>query len=249
MFPTYQMAEEWKNKMFTHDPIDLGYTDMVAHTTEEGRVYEHPVERKDYPSITTVLSILSEDSIKKWRERVGEKEANKISTIASRRGTAVHELCEDYVNNEPLTELRQKYNPNVMESFLAIKPILDERIGTVYGQELPLYSDHLGVAGRVDCVAEFDGKVSIIDFKTSKKKKYRNWITNYFMQEAAYAIMWEERTGQPITQLVTIVACDNVGGAPGSQVFIEQRDNHTQKLWKTIDEYQKRNQTTNAIFA
>ena len=237
--------------MFKHETTDLGYTDMIAHTTENGRVYEHPVERKNYPSITTVLSILSEDSIAAWRKKVGDKEANKISSIASRRGTAVHEFIEKYIDNTSMEDLKAEFNPNIIQSFLTVKDVLDERIGTVFGQELPLYSDHLGVAGRVDCVAEFDGKLSIIDFKTSRKPKKRNWIGQYFMQEAAYAIMWEERTEVPITQLVTIVAIDEMtfNGSPGQQVFVEHRDTHTKQLLETIDEYKERNTRSNAIFA
>ena len=126
---------------------------------------------------------------------------------------------------------------------MGVKDILSERIGKVYGQELPLYSDHLRVAGRVDCVAEFDGVLSIIDFKTSRKTKRKSWCESYFCQEAAYAIMWEERTGMPITQLVTIIAVDDLNQqGPGSQVFIEKRDNWVPKLRETIDVYyQKRN--------
>lgn len=222
--------------MFEHVETDLGYTDLVAHTTENGRVYEHPVERKNYPSITTVLSILSEDSISKWRERVGEEEANRVSTRASRRGTAVHEALENFVDNEDWSSIKKKYTPDVISSVMGVKDILSERIGKVYGQELPLYSDHLRVAGRVDCVAEFDGVLSIIDFKTSRKPKRKQWVESYFCQETAYAIMWEERTGIPITQLVTIIAVDD----SKPQVFIERRDNWTKQLRDTIDVYYKR---------
>ena len=126
--------------------------------------------------------------------------------------------------------------PNVIENFKDIKGILDERIGKVYAQEIPLYSDHLGLAGRVDCVAEFDGVLSIIDFKTSRKLKKKKWIEGYFIQESAYAIMWEERTKTPIVNLVTIISVD---GEP-AQVFKEHRDNWTPKLLETIDEYKRR---------
>ena len=231
-----QLREDME-KNFHHEPVDLGYTDMIAHTTENGRVYEHPVERKNYPSITTVLSILSEDSIKKWRAKIGEEEANKISSRASRRGTAVHECLEQYVNNVDWKHLISTYTPDVIASVLSVKKTLDERVGKVYGQEIPLYSDHLGVAGRVDCVAEFDGKISIIDYKTSKKWKPRKFVENYFCQETAYAIMWEERTGMPITQLVTVIAVD---GQLDGQIFIEHRDHWVTKLRDTIHEYKSR---------
>jgi len=219
--------------MFIHEQIDLGYEDLEAKTTSSGRKYQTPTG-KQYPSVTTVLSILSEEAIQKWRARVGAEEANKISHRAATRGTAVHEIIEKYLDNDP--QFKEGYMPNIISDFMDVKQILDERVGTIYAQECPLYSDYLKIAGRVDCVAEFDGKPSIIDFKTSRKTKKKSWIENYFIQGSAYAIMWEERTGMPITQLVTIISVDN----EDSQVFIEHRDNWDAKLLETIDEYKKR---------
>jgi len=223
---------------FIHEHVEL--TEMDAVTTDEGRKYKTP-EGIDLPSITTVLSILSRDSIAKWRKRVGDAEANKISTRASGRGTRVHEIIEKYINNEE--NFRDGYTPDIISSFNDVRDILDNRIGRVYAQEAPLYSNHLGVAGRVDCVAEFDGKLSIIDFKTSMKPKRLDWIKNYFMQESAYAIMWEERTGMPITQLVTIISVDN--NEP--QVFIEHRDNWVNSLQNTIEKYNEEQNSTSIL--
>ena len=220
--------------MFEHVETEL--KDMVTEDTESGRVYHTP-EGVDLPSITTVLSILSRAGIAAWRKRVGEEEANRISRIASARGTKVHEIIEKYINNDE--NFKDGYTPDIISSFLDLKPILDDRIGRVFAQEAPLYSNHLGVAGRVDCVAEFDGKLSIIDFKTSRKKKFPSMIKNYFMQESAYAIMWEERTGQPITQLVTIIAVDD----HDPQVFIEHRDNWVRPLRETIAQWNEENST------
>jgi genome maintenance exonuclease 1 len=218
--------------MFEHVPVNL--SEMTAVTTDQGRKYKTP-EGVNLPSITTVLSILSRDSIAKWRARVGVEEANRISTRASGRGTRVHEIVEKYIDNNE--SYQNGYTPDIINSFLDLKPILDDRIGRVYAQEAPLYSNHLGVAGRVDCVAEFDGQLSIIDFKTSMKPKRLDWIKNYFMQESAYAIMWEERTGRPITQLVTIISVDN----HEPQVFIEHRDNWVRPLRETIAQYNEEN--------
>lgn len=218
--------------MFNHVPVEL--QEMNAVTTDTGRKYMTP-EGVNLPSITTVLSILSRDSIAKWRKRVGEEVANQISTRASGRGTRVHEIIEKYIDNDP--NFKDGYTPDIIQSFLAVQNILDDRIGDVYAQEAPLYSNHLGVAGRVDCVADFDGKRSIIDFKTSMKPKKLDWIKNYFMQESAYAIMWEERTGMPITQLVTIISVDN----HEPQVFIEHRDNWVRPLIDTIAQYKEEN--------
>jgi len=224
--------------MFKHETVEL--TEMESVTTDSGRKYKTP-EGVNYPSITTVLSILSRESIAKWRKRVGEAEANKISTRASGRGTRVHEIIEKYINNQE--DYRNGYTPDIIQSFIDIRHILDNRIGTVYAMEAPLYSDHLGVAGRVDCVAEFDGKLSIIDFKTSMKPKRIEWIKNYFMQESAYAIMWEERTGMPIVQLVTIISVDN----SEPQVFIEHRDNWVRPLRETIAQYNEENSTSQLL--
>jgi genome maintenance exonuclease 1 len=221
--------------MFNHIPVEL--QEMNAVTTDSGRKYKTP-EGVNLPSITTVLSILSRDSIAKWRKRVGEEVANQISTRASGRGTRVHEIIEKYIDNDP--NFKDGYTPDIIQSFLAVQNILDDRIGNVYAQEAPLYSNHLGVAGRVDCVADFDGKRSIIDFKTSMKPKKLDWIKNYFMQESAYAIMWEERTGQPITQLVTIISVDNAD----PQVFVEHRDNWVRPLRDTIKQYEEENSTS-----
>lgn len=214
--------------MFKHKPVDLGYNDLKT-INEGGRKYLTP--NGNYPSITTLLSNLSKEAIQAWRDRVGHEEANKISRQAAGRGTAVHAMCELYVNNNP--DYARGVMPNILNDFNRIKNILDTRIGIVYGQELPLYSDHLGVAGRVDCVAEFDGKLSIIDYKTSKKTKKYEWCHSYFMQECFYAIAWEERTGIPITQLVTIISVDDAE----PQVFIEHRDDWSKELVKVIEKY------------
>lgn len=216
---------------FIHEPVDLKYGDLICETLSTGRSYVTP-EGKKYPSITTVLSILNEDAIREWRARVGEDEANRISRKAAGRGSSVHTIMEKYISNEPLP----KSMPHVLESFYQLKRILDQRLGKVFLQERPLYSDYLGVAGRVDLVAEFDRKRSIVDFKTSRRDKDHSDIHNYFMQEAAYAIMFEERTGLPVTQLVTIMTID--GAEP--KVFVEHRDKWAPELLKVIAEYKRR---------
>jgi genome maintenance exonuclease 1 len=217
---------------FKHEPIDMGYKDMVATTLSSGRTYAAP-DGVNYPSITTVLSILSEDHIRAWRQRVGEVEANRISRRASTRGTSVHAVLERYVDNEE--DYYKDANLIVKSNFMEVKEILDANLSKVYAQEAPLYSTHLGVAGRVDCVGVWNGKNSIIDYKTSAKPKKKEWCEGYFVQETAYSIMWEERTGMPITQLVTLIAGDQ-----GPQVFVEHRDNWSKKLLETIAEYKRR---------
>ena len=219
-----------KNK-FNHEKIDIGYKDLDAETTDSGRTYSTP-DGKSYPSVTTVLSILNEHIIQAWRDRVGEEEANRISGKASNRGTRVHSIVEKYLNNEDTT----KALPHIRQSLENLKPVLDDHIGTIFGLEVPLYSNHLGVAGRCDCIAQYNGVPSIIDFKTSRYEKKKEKISNYFAQGAAYSIMWEERTGMVVPNIVIIMDVDH----EKPSVFVEHRDNWTDLLHNTIDEYRKR---------
>lgn len=218
-------------KLFEHNFIDLGYEDLKADTRKTGRTYLTPTGER-YPSITTVLSILSEDAIRAWRARVGEDVANQVSTRASNRGSAVHSILERYLRNEDTTG----FYPHIQQSFSNLKPHLDENVGTIFGLEVPLYSAHLGLAGRCDCVAEWKGVPSIIDFKTSKRIKKKENISNYFAQMSAYAIMWEERTGMPIVNTVIVMDVD----FEQPLIFEEHRDNYVPLLLSTIEEYRIR---------
>ena len=218
---------------FIHaDLINLGYHDLKCNTAESGRIYETP-DGKCYPSITTVLGSLNKESIKKWRESVGKETADRITHHACTRGTALHEAIERYLNNEKNYFIKNEM-PHVKYLFNSVKPVLDKYIGKIYMQEVPLYSDHLGVAGRVDCIAEFDGKLSIIDFKTARRAKRKEHISNYFMQATAYAIMFEERTGIPITNSVIIMAVDD---SPTPIIFKEKRDHFVKPLLDTIKNF------------
>ena len=178
------------------------------------RVYKTPTG-KAYPSVTTVTGLHSAKGIAQWRARVGEAEANRISGKASARGTRIHQYCEDYLRGNIF-----EADMFDLEMFNSIKFWLDD-INNIHALETPLYSDFLQVAGTVDCIADFQGKLSVIDFKTSSKPKDRDDIYNYFMQTAAYAVAFEERTGIPIGRLVIIMAVDN----DDPRLFIEKRDN------------------------
>ena len=205
--------------------------DIELNTINENgkRLYVTP-DGERYPSVTTVLSDYKKQGIIEWRKRVGEQQANKISTQASRRGTKVHKLCEDYLNNESTFK---GYTPDNVEMFKSIEPILNE-IEVVYAQERTLFSHHLKTAGRVDCVGKFRGKTHIIDFKTSNKPKKWEWIDNYFMQGSAYSVMWEEMTGVPVPYIAIIIAvADDV-----PQVFVENRDTWINKFIEIRSNYQ-----------
>lgn len=205
--------------MFNHVNHGIQLPDLYCETTPTGRFY-YPTGGGKYPSVTTVLSIQDKQGLEDWKTRVGEEQAKIVSFQATSRGTEVHLIAEEYIDNKP------DYNKGKMPintgMFNQIKPLLDEHLNNVWFQEAPLYSHFIEVAGRVDLIAEWRGKLSIIDFKTSRKLKKREWIKNYFMQESFYAVAFEERVGKPITQLVTLVMTDE--GIP--QEFIEKRDDH-----------------------
>lgn len=191
--------------MFKHVDHGIELPKLTRQTTESGRKYFTP-DGNAYPSITTVLSILSKDAIMAWRARVGAEEANKVSRQASTRGTAVHKLAEDYVDNKE--EWSKGAMPSNVATFNTIKPILDERLDNIWMQEVFLYSDKLKTAGQLDCIGEWDGELAIVDFKTSKRVKKREDITSYFIQMCFYAAAFLERTGIAIKKGVIVMAVD-----------------------------------------
>jgi hypothetical protein len=192
--------------MFTHKEHGMILPKLTRETTDKGRRY-FTSSGDSFPSVTTVLSILSKQSIQEWRDRVGHDVANKISTQASRRGTSVHKLAEDYLDNKE--DWKGKQLPANLFTFNTIKPIIDENINNIWFQEEFLYSTKLRTAGQVDCIAEWDGELSVIDFKTSRRPKKEEYITGYFMQASFYAAAFLEMTGIPIKQAVILIAVDD----------------------------------------
>ena len=205
------------------------FPNLKAKTTEKGRRYF--VEGNAYPSVTTVIGEMKKKSIIEWRRKVGEEEANAISKRATTRGNKCHKLAEDYLSNKPL----DRYKDDVLSLglFHQIRPYID-KINNIHALEESLYSHTLKLAGRVDCIAEYDNELAIIDFKTSTKLKREEWIQDYFSQETAYAIMFQELTGLKVKQLVTIIAVET--GTP--QVFIKKDIlTYVPKLKEYIDYY------------
>ena len=212
--------------MFEHVTIEIPKLQRIDGPN--GRVYATPTGEK-YPSVTTVLGSKPNEALKEWRQRVGKEEARRVSSRAARNGTDFHTMCESFLNNE--------YEPgdNLASQmmFSGIKPILKKCVNKVHALETPLFSHHLRTAGTVDCVAEFDGVLSVIDFKTSAREKKRSWIKAYFMQEAFYAVAFEELTRIPIRRLVTIIGV--LDGQP--QLFIEDRNSHIHDFIELREEF------------
>lgn len=205
-------------KLFKHTLVPK--IELTTETINGQRFYVLPDGVTKLKSVTSILSEkLSKDSLLEWRKRVGEEEANRISTQAARRGTAVHNIAERYVLNE-----ETYYAPNEMpiniESFKPIKSVLDNHVDNILGVELPLCSKALGCAGRTDLVAEYDGVASIIDFKTSKRLKKADWIEGYFLQSTIYSMMFERIYAISIPRIVIVITVDD---EITPQTFVMQR--------------------------
>ena len=221
-------------KMFKHQKINL--PEIKATTTDGVRLYETP-EGNHYPSITTVLSVRNKKGLHDWRKRVGDDVANYVARKAANRGTAVHHMCEDYLNNDFDEEKhKKKFLPYVL--FNQLRESLLRKVNNIYSQEAGLYSDKYKVAGRVDCIAEYDGELSIIDFKTSSKERSDEWNESYYIQASAYAEMFEERTGIAINQVVILVVTED--GVV--QEFVKNKTEYLPLLSDAIEEWKVKNE-------
>ena len=223
-------------KYYTHKPTKL--TELTTQTVNFKRFYETP-DGKLYPSITTVLSTRNKKGLFEWRKRVGDEVANYVARTSAARGTAVHHMCEDYLNNFPTEwpdkwkEHEKKFLPFCLFKQLQNKVL--QKIDNIRSQECALFSNKYRVAGRVDCIAEYDGKLSIIDFKTSTKERNDEWNENYYIQASAYAEMFEEQTGTPIEQIVILVVTED--GAV--QEFVKEKYDYIPLLVESIDNFTK----------
>jgi CRISPR/Cas system-associated exonuclease Cas4 (RecB family) len=212
--------------MFTH--IDLNLPELTRESIDGVRYYNIGGENKKLVSITSVISHYNKEKFAKWRQRVGEEEANRVTKRATSRGTDTHTLIENYLLNEELPEVQ----PISEHLFKIAKPTLN-RINNIHCLESSLYSEVLGVAGSVDCISTFDGELAVVDFKTSKAPKPIGWLEGYFVQTMFYGMALYEMTGIEIKKLVIIMTCEN-----GECVVYEERD--LQKYMKLVIQYIKK---------
>ena len=211
--------------MFNH--VDLNLPSLEREHIDGVRYYSIPNEDElvKLVSITSVTSHFNKEIFVNWRKRVGDEKANRITKAATVRGTDMHTLTENYLDNKELPKV-----PPISEFLFKIaKPKLN-LIDNIYALEGPLYSKQLGIAGTVDCIAEYDGELSIIDFKTSQKPKPREWIEHYFVQAMAYGCMLYEMKNIPVKKLVIIMACEN-----GECVVYEETNK--KKYIKLLNQY------------
>ena len=217
--------------MFNH--VDLDLQPLEREHIDGVRYYKIPDEDElvKMVSITSVTSHYNKEIFINWRKRVGNEEADRVTKAATGRGTDMHTLTEHYLKNEDLPEVRP-----ISDFLFKIAKGKLNKIDNIHALEGPLYSKELGIAGTVDCIAEYDGELAIIDFKTSKKPKPRNWIEHYFVQCMAYGCMLYEMKGISIKKLVIIMACEN-----GECVIYEERDKakYIKLLGKYINKFVK----------
>ena len=215
-------------KAFTHTK-DVQIEELEVTYQSGSRFYQSPNGEK-YPSVTTVTGWEKNEFFAKWRAE-NPKESKRVLN----RGNFLHDLIERYLNNEDINLLSE--SPTVASLFVQMKDTL-ENIDNIHALEVPLWSSTLGLAGRVDCVAEYNGELSIIDFKGSTRQKRKSDIGNYMLQATAYAIMWHERTGTPVDTFHIIISSEN--GMP-CEVFTGNPMDYVPKLHKTIENYKKQN--------
>ena len=224
---------------YNHKSVNL--PEIKATTKNKVRLYETP-DGNFYPSITTVLSVRNKQGLHEWRKRVGNDVANYIARKAATRGTHVHHMCEDYLNNMhinfPTEWEKHKKNFFAHILFKQLENSVLKKINNIYAQECGLYSDKYKVAGRVDCIAEYDGIPSIIDFKTSTSERKDSYNENYYIQASAYAEMFEERTGTAISQIVILVVTED--GVV--QEFVKDKTEYLPMLVDTIKDWKQKNE-------
>lgn len=186
--------------------------ELETETINNKRCYVTP--KGKYPSITSILGSFPKPHLQEWKNRIGEEEANKITKRFANKGTKIHELAEQYLLNKEID--KTKYMPDVMEGFYSFKTLLNN-INNIHHLEIPVYSDKLKFAGRVDCIGEYNGILSIIDFKNSRRLKKEEWIQDYFIQATAYGLAYYELTNLKPKQIVILIAVEN----EFPQVFIK----------------------------
>ena len=226
----------------TFNHVSVALPPLETKTVNKKRFYITP-EGEEYPSITTVLSSRDKKGLTEWRKRVGDEVANYVSGKAAARGTKVHHMCEDYLNNMS-TKFPSKWKEHKKDFlpyclFTQLQEKVLQNIDDIYALEAGLYSDKYKVAGRVDCVSEYNGVPSVIDFKTSTKERKDDWNENYYIQGSAYAEMFQERTGIVIDQIVILVVTED-----GTvQEFVKRKHDYLDALTETVTEWRNQNET------
>ena len=222
-------------KKFNFIDLDKSKLPVTKGKKVDGfRFYD--IDGKAYPSVTSVLGIKKKAELQGWREKIGENVANWEMGRAARRGKATHLLVEEYLKGKTPSE--RGVLP--LGLFKLLRPYIDQ-VDNIHLLETIMYSPKLTIAGQVDCIAEYNGKLSVIDFKTANKERQESWIDNYFLQTTAYAQMYEETFGKNIDQVVILLASED-----GSvQNFVKEKKDYMSPLMQSVDDFYKYYQEQN----
>lgn len=223
--------------MFTHNHVSPLY-DLPTKTFSGMRFYQTP-ENVFLPSVTTVVNYGEKPWLDNWRNMLGPKKADKEQQRCSERGTAVHLMCEQFIQNIPTSDIIQSQPREYVKLFNQIKFALKGHVDNIRLQENALWSDVLGIAGRCDLVADYDGVLSIVDYKTANKLKNESSIEHYYTQCTAYALMMEEMYGLQINNIVVIITTEK-GLMP--QVFKSTVGKHVKDLQNKIQTFYRKEQ-------
>jgi len=215
---------------FLYEP--LSYESMKTIHNEYGKFYLTPTG--SYPSVTTVLAHdkAKKEGLKRWANRIGESQAKTITNQAALRGKRIHSIIEDYVLNKEINLNDQM--PSTIQSFNQIKKLLNTHLKSIHAIEMPMYSTSLRIAGQVDMMGIWNDDHVVIDFKTSRREKYKYYITDYFVQTTMYSLMAKERYNISFDKMIIIIACDETLEA---QLFVENASDYTSLAKEKINAF------------
>lgn len=206
------------------------YEELPAEIINDQRWYTAPDGTK-YASVTTILGHGPKPWLDEWRQSMGEEKAAVETARCAARGEAVHSMAENYLNNE--AEFTKQHTLDNVKLFNQIKLRLN-KIDNIRAQEIPLYSHTLRLAGRVDVIGEYEGTLSVIDFKTSNTPKDLGMVNDYFLQCTAYSLMYEEMFGVEINQIVVIIAVER---GMTAMVYVKDRNQYIKPLIERINTF------------
>lgn len=222
-----------------HSALDR--SDLKRVSIDGVRYYMSEEKQEAYPSVTSVLSFINGPKFAKWRARVGEEAANAKTKRATTRGTRLHTLFEHFLNNEDVTDRDEYKVPLINLMFNAAKPVLSKKIDNIFQQETFMSSDRLGLAGTVDLIAEYEGELAVVDFKTSERTKPEEWLESYFVQLSAYWAMFSEATGVVPKKLVVFLVAEN-----GDIQIVERQGQQILDYLRTLRDYVSRFNESNS---
>jgi len=214
--------------LFNHIPINFQQAQLI----EKDNAHYYQTPKGDiFPSITTILkktmSIEKQQNLQTWEEQ--EIAAEYITRESSVIGTQTHKLIENFLNEITSSE---EFRLLSVAHFNNLIPFL-QKINDIHGTELRLYSDTMKLAGTSDCIAKYDGELSIIDYKTKRSNQQEEWMTDHFIQGTAYSQMFKELTGIEVKQIVILVSSEK----NTRMEFVKKAEDYVDLLTQRLNQF------------